>query len=203
MDYNTQREKLLLPEYGRNIKGMVDYAMTIQDREERLQCARKIVATMAQIFPKDKQKDGHEQMLWDHLALISNYKLDIDWPYEITRADEISRPAPMDYPQAHINVRHYGHLIEELVQKVIEMEDGEEKLRLIELLANQMRKDLYYWNKSSLNEQRIADDIYRMSKGRIYIEDGQIAYTKNMPSGNGGKSNSSNAQTGKRSKKSK
>ena len=187
MEYNTEREKLVLPEYGRHVQNLVKYAISIPDRQERLVCARNIVKIMSQILSKDKAQQSTEQTLWDHLALLSNYQLDIDWPFEINRADEIQRPEKMPYPTNNIRYRHYGHLLESLVRQLGNMDDSEEKTRLIELAANQMRKDLYYSSKNSLNELKIADDIHLLSSGNINISQGPVTYNQSIPTGNSNK----------------
>ena len=188
MDYNTQREKLRLSEYGRNVQSMVDYAMTISDRGERLNCAKVIIGVMSRMYPQNKQNANFDQMLWDHLAYMSNYQLDIDWPYEITKVSEVGRPERMPYPMNNIQFRHYGHLVEQLVQKVKDMEEGPEREHLINMLANQMRKDLYYSSKNALDPKRIADNLYYMSDGKINIEEGQVRYNSSIPTSNTAKS---------------
>ena len=188
MDYNTEKEKLVLPEYGRNVLNMVKHAMTIGDREKRLCCARQIVRVMSRILPKEKQSADYEHVLWDHLALLSNYELDIDWPYEITRVDEVKRPEKMKYPMSNIRKRQYGHLVESLIAEIKDMEPGAERERILGLAANQMRKDLYYSNKNSLNEKRVADDLYHLSNGKIELKQGQINYSQSIPTGNTSKS---------------
>ena len=184
MKYNSQREKLILAEYGRIVQDMVDYAVTLPEKADRQRCAERIVAVMGQMIPKSERSADFETMLWDHLALISNYKLDIDWPYEVTRHDKDVKPAPIPYPMSKISHRHYGHLLEKLVKAISEMPDGPVREHLTALAANQMRKNLFYWNKTSLNEQRIADDIFNISSGSIVLEKGDITYSSNVPNGN-------------------
>ena len=107
LDYNTQREHLVLPEYGREIQKMVDHAVTLESREERQQCAETIIAIMSRMFPHNGEAD-HKRKLWDHLALMSNFKLDIDWPFDVSQAAKIAtKPEPMAYPMQDIPVRHY------------------------------------------------------------------------------------------------
>jgi len=179
---------LRLSEYGRNVQSMVDYAMTISDRGERLNCAKVIIGVMSRMYPQNKQNANFDQMLWDHLAYMSNYQLDIDWPYEITKVSEVGRPERMPYPMNNIQFRHYGHLVEQLVQKVKDMEEGPEREQLISMLANQMRKDLYYSSKNALDPKRIADNLYYMSDGKINIEEGQVRYNSSIPTSNTAKS---------------
>ena len=109
LDYNTQREKLVLPEYGREIQSMVDHAVGIKDRAERQHCAESIIAIMDHMFPDGADAEEHHRKLWDHLAIMSGFKLDIDYPFAVKQAEDIAkRPDPMDYPKTRIPVRHYA-----------------------------------------------------------------------------------------------
>ena len=184
MDYNTEREKLILPEYGRIVQNMVNYALTIADRKDRQRCAEKIVEVMGQMFPNAHQAADYKHMLWDHLAMMSGYKLDIDWPYEITKPEDIKKPEPMPYPMTRIRNRHYGHLLEELLTTLKDMEPSAERDKLTEMVANQMRKDLFYWNKNSLNKKKIADDIARLTDGHIMMDEEDVNFSQSIPNGN-------------------
>ena len=109
MDYNTDRELLILPEYGRTVQNMVDYAMTLTDRSERQRCAETIVDLMQHMFPIDMDASDARRVYWDHLARLSHYELDIDYPVEIIREDEATKkPSPLPYPMKTIERRHYG-----------------------------------------------------------------------------------------------
>ena len=125
LDYNTQRQPLLLPEYGREIQKMVDYAITLPDRDERLRCAKTIVKMMETRDPQIRENTGYQQTLWDHLYLMSHKSLDIDWPYDVSGAEHIhAKPQPMGRPANSIRLRHYGRLVEELWEKLKELPDG-------------------------------------------------------------------------------
>lgn len=176
MDYNTQREKLTLPVYGRIVQNMVDYTVSLPEKADRQRCAGQIIAIMAQMSPKNHQSSDFEQTLWDHLALMSNYKLDIDWPFEVERTDELKRPDPLPYPMNKIRYRHYGHILEQLLQELKKMEPGERRDRLTQLVANQMHKDLFYWNRNALNNKKITDDVSSMTDGVIRLTDDQIHF---------------------------
>ena len=109
MEYNTTRERLILPDYGRNIQNMVNHAMTLTDRSQRQQCAETIIKLMAEKVPQQKDTEEQLRMLWDHLALISGYKLDVDSPYPINiKTDQQQTKPPLDYPDQHPTLRHYG-----------------------------------------------------------------------------------------------
>ena len=143
MDYNTQREKLMMPEYGREIQQMVDHAITISDRTERQHCAETIIAIMDRMFPQGKQSPDYKNKLWDHLALMSNFQLDIDWPFDVNQAKKIAdKPRPIGYPMTKIPVRHYGNMMFEVFDKLKTMEPGEERDELARITANQMKRCL-------------------------------------------------------------
>lgn len=141
LDYNSQMKKLELPEYGRHIQRMVDYAVQIEDPGERRRCALTIVRIMGNLFPHLRDVNDFKHKLWDHLAIMSDFKLDIEYPCEIIKKENLrSRPEKVPYGSKTIKVRHYGHTTEDLIDKVLEMEDGPDKDRLIQLLANHMKK---------------------------------------------------------------
>jgi len=171
MDYNTQREKLRMPEYGRNIHEMIAHCVLIEDREERQQCAEAIVVAMEKMNPELRQQQDYKQKLWDHLAIMSDFKLDIDYPYEITTAEDISRrPDPLPYGNKDIPVRHYGNLVFQILNHLKVMEPGEERDELTRLVANQMKRDLVMYGSSSPDNERIISDISYFTDGAIQID---------------------------------
>lgn len=172
-DYNSLRKKLIQPEYGRCVQQMVEHALTITDRDKRQQCAETIVALMARMQEKHNNEDDFYQKLWNHLAAISEYKLDIDYPVEIQRADErpeITKHLP--YEQHRIQKRHYGYLLEQLVAQLGEMDDSDadKKEELTVLVANQMKRSLANWNKNVLDDNRVAEDLAQYTDGKIQID---------------------------------
>lgn len=171
LDYNTQREKLVLPEYGREIQNMVDYAMTITDRKMRQRCAETIIGIMDHMFPEGRNAADHDRKLWDHLAIMSGFQLDIDYPFEVVQPAEIAkRPAPMKYPMQRIPVRHYGKMLFELFEKLKHMEPGPERDQLVKLTANQMRRNLVAWSHGSSDEEKVASDLARFTDGKIQLD---------------------------------
>lgn len=171
LDYNTQREKLVLPEYGREIQSMVDHAVAIKDRAERQHCAESIIAIMDHMFPDGADAEDHHRKLWDHLAIMSGFKLDIDYPYAVKQAEDIAkRPEPMDYPKTRIPVRHYGSMMFELFDRLKNMEPGKERDELVKLTANQMRRDLAQWSHGSCDEEKVAADLTRFTDGKIHLD---------------------------------
>lgn len=170
LDYNTQRERLILPEYGREIQNMVNHALTVEDREERQRCAETIVQTMERMSPQIKESADYKQKLWDHLALMSNFELDIDWPYDVSQAKTMgTRPEPMSYPMQNIPVRHYGRMMFDIFEKLKAMPDGEEYEDLVRLTANQMKRDLVQWSHG-YSDERVADDLARYTDGRVQLD---------------------------------
>ncbi|MBQ2292950.1 MAG: DUF4290 domain-containing protein [Bacteroidaceae bacterium] len=171
MQYNTQREQLTMPEYGRSIQKMVDMAVQMADRAERQQCANTIVKIMSGILPATTNKADDEHRLWNHLARIAHYKLDIDYPVDIIPQEEAqAHPAPIPYPAKDIKRRHYGHLVEQALEYVMTLEDEEKRLFFTENIANQMKQNLYIWNKDSMDNALVAQDIERYSNGKLHLD---------------------------------
>lgn len=171
LDYNTQREKLVLPEYGRGVQKMVDYAIGLPTKEERQQCAETIVSIMNRMNPQGGDKKTREQKLWDHLALMSNFQLDIDYPYDVAAASQIAqKPEPMGYPMRKIPVRHYGSMVFGLFEKLKTMAPGEERDALVCLTANQMKRSLLQWSHGSSDDAKVAADLERFTDGAIHLD---------------------------------
>jgi hypothetical protein len=171
LDYNTQRERIKLNEYGREIQQMVDYCVSIPDREERQVCAEAIIDTMRKMNPSDQNINDRIQTLWDHLALMSDFKLDIDYPVEITTAEQMaSKPEPVAYPNTRIPVRHYGRALFELFETLKTMEPGEERDTLVRMTANQMKRCLLLWGHGNGDDEKVADDLARFTDGIIQLD---------------------------------
>ena len=171
LDYNTQREKLVLPEYGREVQSMIDYAITLPTRAERQRCANTIIAIMERMMPATQNAPDHKHKLWDHLALMSGFRLDIDYPYDISEAKKImTRPNPMPYPMKRIPVRHYGNMMFEIFDILKTMPAGKERDELSRLAANQMKRDLYQWGHGSSDDEKVVSDIANYTDGRIQLD---------------------------------
>ena len=155
MKYNTQEEKLILPEYGRNIQNMVDYCVTIQDRNERKRCADSIINVMGNMFPHLRDVNDFKHILWDHLAIMSNFKLDIDYPYEIVRKENLyTRPPRIPYNNSRIRYRHYGKTLERMIMKATEFAPGAEIVLDEEVHKLAESRDILSRNNSSNNTKR-------------------------------------------------
>ena len=169
--YNTQREKLWMPEYGRNVQKMVEYLKTIEDREKRNEQARAVVKVMEILNPQVHLQENYEQKLWDQLAIMSNFQLDIDFPYDVSDAVKIAtKPEPLPYPMQRIPVRHYGAMLFEIFEKLKTMEPSEERDKLVELTANQMHRDLVTWSHGSSDVAKVASDLARFTDGNIQLD---------------------------------
>ena len=171
LDYNTQREKLILPEYGREVQSIIDYAIALPDRAERQRCANAIIEIMERMMPPAPNNTDHRHKLWDHLALMSGFKLDIDYPYDISEAKKMmSKPKPMAYPMKRIPVRHYGNMMFELFDMLKTMPEGTQRDELARLAANQMKRDLVQWGHGSSDDERVVSDIAAYTNGKIQLD---------------------------------
>lgn len=182
LDYNTGREKLLLSEYGREIQKMVDYAITLPTREERMKCARTIVRMMRTKVVMEGENADSERAIWDHLYLMSHKQLDIDWPFDVSEVERsLTKPQPMPLPHGSIAQRHYGRLVEELWQKLKTMPEGAERDQLARYTANQMKRDLVAWGHGSIDDAKVVDDLARFTDGIIQLNLNNFNFAKVMP----------------------
>ena len=170
LTYNTRRKQLVLPEYGRNLQRMVDYACTLENRDERNACARTIIRTMETLFPELKQPENSHKV-WDHLSIMSDFKLDIDYPEGVVKAEELdTKPQEVPYTQSKINHRHYGKILEEMIEKAAGMAPGEARDEVVLLLANQMKKMMLAVNSDGVDDRRIFADLAAISHGEIRLD---------------------------------
>ena len=195
MEYNTQKMRMPLPEYGRSIQNMVNYALTIENKEERQHCANTIIDVMGNMFPHLRDVADFKHKLWDHLAIMSDFNLDIEYPYEIVREDKLhSRPAVLAYPQSRIKYRHYGKTIERLIDKATSYQEGEEKNHLVAMIATQMKKGFTTWNRDSIEDDKINEDLMELSEGKLRLTDEilKIMNSRNQQSQNRPRNNRNN-----------
>ena len=172
-DYNTQRKSMALPEYGRNVQKMVDHIKTIEDREERNRAAKTIIQIMGNLNPQIRDTGDFKHKLWDHLAIIADFNLDIDSPYPPPERERFTeKPRKVPYPQGDIRFLHYGRIIELMIDAAIEMEEGKEKEYLTNLIVNQMKKSYITWNRSQVSDEVIISDLKFLSRGKLKITEG-------------------------------
>lgn len=169
LEYNTQLKQLVLPEYGRNIQKMVDHCLTIEDREERTRCAYAVINAMSNLMQLQKNNDALHK-LWDHLAIMSDFQLDIDYPTEIIHQESlVSKPEPLAYTNSNFHYRHYGKNLEYMIMQAAKYPEGEERDALILLIANHMKKAMLAVNPDGVEDERIFRDLAELSHGDIRL----------------------------------
>jgi hypothetical protein len=172
-DYNTQRKRMELPEYGRNVQKMVDHIKTIKDRDERNRAAKTIISIMGNLNPHLRDIGDFKHKLWDHLSIIAEFELDIDSPYPVPEVSTLkAKPNVIPYRQGEIRFLHYGRIIELMINAATELEDGEEKEYLTTLIVNQMKKSYVTWNRSQVADEVIINDMRVLSKGKLKMTEG-------------------------------
>lgn len=181
-DYNTKRIKMVLPEYGRSIHKMVDHMRAIEDRDERNHAAGTIITIMGNMNPHLRDIPDFKHKLWDHIFIMSDFDLDIDSPYPIpVRETFQEKPRKLPYPAQQIKFMHYGKTLENMIKKAIEFEEGPEKEHLIEILANHMKKSYLTWNRDSVSDETIFNNLRVLSGGKLVPrEDLKLVETKDV-----------------------
>lgn len=174
--YNTGMEPLLLAEYGRNIQNLVDYCVSIPDREERTRCAYAIADIMTILFPALKKDPNDYKKIWDHINIMSRFELDIDFPVPVLQVEEANpNPEPIPYSNSRdIIFRYYGKHIQEMVRTVADMEDSEERWNLIGVIANHMKKLMLAHNREAVSDAKVLRDLCFISDGKIDLLPGDI-----------------------------
>ena len=168
MEYNTNRTKLLMPEYGRNIQQMVEYCKSLPSKEERNEVAKTIVEFMGQRNPHLRDEENDKHKLWDHLYILADYDLDVDAPYPFPTREELDqKPNRMDYPSFENEYKFYGKSILQLIDRAIELEEGEEKEALIQVIANNMKKSYNVYNKEHVQDEVIFRHLKELSQDKL------------------------------------
>lgn len=175
MEYNTQLEKLIIPEYGRNIQNMIEYCITINDRDERNICAKAIIQVMGQLNPHLRDIADFNHKLWDHLFIISQFKLDVDSPYPLPNAETfITKPERLSYPAGKIRYKHYGKTIEEIIKKAKDLPEGAERNELTRQIANHLKKSYLNWNKDSITDDVVFKNLKELSDGALKMDENAV-----------------------------
>ena len=168
MEYNTNRTKLLMPEYGRNIQQMVEYCKSLPSKEERNEVAKTIVEFMGQRNPHLRDEENYKHKLWDHLYILADYDLDVDAPYPFPTKEELAqKPNRMDYPSFDNEYKFYGKSILQLIDRAIELEESEEKEELIQVIANNMKKSYNVYNKEHVQDEVIFRHLKELSQDKL------------------------------------
>jgi len=172
LQYNTERNALIIPENGRHFQQMVDHAMQIEDREERNKVAQSIVDIMGNRQPHLRDVPDFQHKLWDQLFIMSDFKLDADSPFEKPSKEILNaKPEPLSYPQNFPKYRFYGNNIKIMIDEAVKWDSGEMKDALVLTIANHMKKCFLNWNKDSVKDQVIFDHLYELSDTKIDIRD--------------------------------
>ncbi len=171
-DYNTTRKKLILAEYGRNVQNMVKYIVELPTKEERNRYAQVVIDLMGFLNPHLRDVADFKHKLWDHLHIISDFKIDVDSPYPKPSEDAIRfKPAPLSYPQQRIRYKHYGKTVELMITRAKSIEDPARKQAMIQSIANFMKMAYVTWNKDSVADETIIKDLREMSNGALHLEE--------------------------------
>lgn len=174
--YNTGMPNLKMAEYGRNIQNLVDYCVAIPDRDERTRCAFAIAEIMTVLFPTLKKDPNNHKKIWDHINIMSEFKLDIDFPVDVVSEEE-ANPTPEAIPYSNsreILFRYYGRHIQNMVKTVAEMEESEERQTLTGVIANHMKKLILAHNREAVSDSKVLRDLCFMSDGKIDLQPGDI-----------------------------
>ena len=186
MEYNTTRAKLLLPEYGRNVQNMISYAMKIEDSDERNRASQAIIEVMGQLNPHLRDVDDYRHKLWTHLFIMSDFKLDVDSPFEKPELEKLfEKPGPLAYPNSQIRFNHYGKVIEMMIEEASKMKKGELRDKLIFAIANQMKKSYVNWNRDSVEDKLIFKQLEQLSNGKLSLpEETELSSVTVLKKGN-------------------
>ena len=173
LEYNSSRNKLVISEYGRHIQKLVEHAMTLKKKEDRQKMVNGIIDIMGELNPQLRDVTDFKHKLWDHIFVISNFKLDVDSPYEKPIIEKLfEKPEPLAYPNSKIKYNHYGKVIELMIDEAIKMEDQELKSKLVIAIANQMKKSYVNWNLDTVDDEIILNQLTKLSKGKLSIPEG-------------------------------
>lgn len=183
-NYNYQRKKLILPEYGRHIQKMIDYLGTIEDREQRNHQAQAVIAVMGNLNPMLRDTADYNHKLWDHMFIMADFDLDVDSPYPIPSAATLAPiPEKIEYPRRDIKIMHYGKNVEKFVDAIVNSEhEGHKEARQesINSLVQYMRAKCIEFHQEVANDDIIARDIRRLSNNKIKIDEESVAELKNV-----------------------
>jgi len=169
-DYNSTRPNLILAEYGRNVQNMVDHICSVQDRSERNRLAQVVIDMMGVLNPHLRDVSDFKHKLWDHLYIISDFKIDVDSPYPIPNKEEIHhKPQHLEYPNHRIKFKHYGFTVEQMIQKAKALPESEIKQKMVVGIANFMKMAYLTWNKDSVSDDQILLDLRNLSQGELEL----------------------------------
>ena len=171
MEYNTKRDDLIIPEYGRHVQKMVTHAVSIKDKKERKECVNAIISFMGQLNPHLRDIPDYKHKLWDHLFIMSRFKLDIESPFEKPSKEKLSeKPEPLSYPKNKIKYSYYGNQIQSMINTAISLNNEKEKMIMTGMIANHMKKCYLTWSKSSVDDATILKHLQELSDGKLKLD---------------------------------
>jgi hypothetical protein len=171
-NYNSSREKLIMKEYGRNIQYLVQHAIQLEDPKERADLVSDIIDLMGTLNPALRNVEDYKHKLWDHIFMISDFKLEVESPYPIPDRESLQRKnVPLKYPRERVHFRHYGRYVEAMIKKAIEMEDPEKKAEYSLIIGNYMKLVYQNWNRENVDDEQIRSDLEFLSQGQLTLED--------------------------------
>lgn len=175
LEYNTEREDLIIPEYGRHIKKMIDHVSSLKSKDERNKLSNAIISVMGNLQPHLRDVPDFQHKLWDQLFIMSDFKLDVDSPFEKPSKDILdSKPLPLEYPQSFPKYRFYGNNIKIMIDEAVKWDNSDKKDALIFTIANHMKKCFLNWNKDNVEDQVIFEHLYELSDSKINIKNSNI-----------------------------
>ncbi|HCI58690.1 MAG: DUF4290 domain-containing protein [Bacteroidetes bacterium] len=192
MEYNTKRPELIISEYGRNIQKMIDHAIQLESQEERTKAANAIINAMVVLNPQIREYNDYKIKLWDHLFIMSDYKLQCDSPFPMPSPEKRKlTPEKVPYPTYNIKFKHYGSIIYNMIEKTCEMEDGPQKEQVILMIANFMKQSYVNYNRDNVNDEVIFEHLRKISNGKLSLKEEvrlrYIADVRPMNNNGGGK----------------
>ncbi|MAD13071.1 MAG: methionyl-tRNA formyltransferase [Flavobacteriaceae bacterium] len=209
LQYNTKRKPLIIPEYGRHIHLMIDQVHEIEDREKRNKMARAIIGVMGNLNPHLRDVPDFQHKLWDQLFIMSDFKLDVDCPFEKPQEEVLkARPQRISYPVSIQKYRFYGNNISKMIMVAKGWEEGEMKDALVYNIANHMKKCFLNWNKDSVEDTLIFEHLKELSENNLKVKDSLLPLTESSEflkarskHGNGPRSNNSNIKNRNKNKR--
>ena len=176
--YNTERPKMIIPEYGRNVQNMINHCVTLEDRDERNKCAQAIIKVMGQLKPQLRDAEDFTHKLWAHMFIMSDFQLDVDSPYDKPTPETFnSKPEMLEYPQSKIKNGHYGKILEEMIAAAVKWPEGEEKVYLTKRIGNLLKTSYLLWNRDTVNDSTIVKHLEQYSDGKLTIDESDLQDT--------------------------
>ena len=185
LDYNTDREDLRMPEYGRHVQSMIEYCLSLPDRERRTKVANSIIDVIGNLNPSLRDNPDYRHKLWDHLFVMSDFALDVDCPYPTPTREKLSeKPDAVPYPQKSRSHRYYGNIVQNLITTVSDMEPSEDRDAMELDIANQMKRAYLSWNKDSVDDAVIFAELRILSAGKLGQEKATLSVNRGVVSQN-------------------